>query len=245
MPSATVCFSALIAAPAHTPNTSRPRPPNPDTFLLLPLRRRAADATALWSTWALSSHMSDDSMTSTHDEDCDMLVIGSGVGGSVVALQLTKKRYRTGLLVVGRRSPDEHFAEEVWDIKRFAWAPLGLKGTRRILWLPRVVIHGHFVNRCWRGILDKQSQYLPLLSAALGCLRRAMRRCTAAYSATEGRSSPSNSLAGLPWHEFIRRVAAAEADAERAQSSVHIFLRTASERPSRHRRSRLEESTLR
>ena len=29
-----------------------------------------------------------------------MLVIGSGLGGSVVALQLTKKRYRTGLLAV-------------------------------------------------------------------------------------------------------------------------------------------------
>ena len=79
-----------------------------------------------------------------HDEDCDMLVIGSGLGGSVVALQLTKKRYRTGLLAAGRRSPDEHFAEAAWDIKRFACAPLGLKGTRRILWLPRVVIHAGF-----------------------------------------------------------------------------------------------------
>ena len=63
-----------------------------------------------------------------HDEDCDMLVIGSGLGGSVVALQLTKKRYRTRLLAVGRRSPDKHATEAAWDIKRFAWAPLGLKG---------------------------------------------------------------------------------------------------------------------
>jgi len=183
-----------------------------------------------------------------------MLVIGSGLGGSVVALQLTKKRYRTRLLAIGRRSPDEHFAEEVWDIKRCAWAPLGFNGTRRILWLPRIVIHAgfgvagysrvlqrirnsrlstncdgaastdtesldqdsHFVNRCGRGILNMQSQYPPLLSAGLRCLRRAMRRCTAASSATEGRSSPSSSLEGLTWHEFIRRVAAAEADAERA-----------------------------
>ena len=43
-----------------------------------------------------------------------------------------------------------------------------------------------------------------------------MRRCAAASSAAAGRSSPSSSLAGLPWHEFVRRVAAAEADAERA-----------------------------
>jgi hypothetical protein len=74
----------------------------------------------------------------------------------------------------------------------------------------------HLVNRCRRGILNKRSQYLPLLSGRLGCVRRAMRRRTAATSATKGRGSPSNSLAGLPWHEFIRRVAAAEAEAERA-----------------------------
>jgi hypothetical protein len=74
--------------------------------------------------------------------------------------------------------------------------------------------HDHLVNRCWRGILNKRSQYLPLLSAGLGCLRRAMRRRTPASSAAAGRCSPSNSLAGLPWHEFIRRVAAAEAVAE-------------------------------
>src|ERR1700754_4955358 len=67
-----------------------------------------------------------------HDDDCDMLVIGGGLGGSVVALQLTKKRSRTRLLAVGRRSLDEHFAEAAWDIKRFAWAHLGLKGARII-----------------------------------------------------------------------------------------------------------------
>ena len=49
-----------------------------------------------------------------------------------------------------------------------------------------------------------------------------MRRCTAPSSAAAERSSASSSLTGLPWHEFVRRVAAAEADAERAQSSVHI-----------------------
>jgi len=50
-----------------------------------------------------------------HDEDCDMLVIGS-----VVAPKLTKRRYRTRLLAVGRRSLDEHSTEAAWDIKRFA-----------------------------------------------------------------------------------------------------------------------------
>ena len=76
-----------------------------------------------------------------HDEDCDMLVIGSGLDGRVVALQLTKKRLRTRLSAVGSRSPDDPFAEAAWDIKRIAWAPLGLEGARRVFWLPRVVIH--------------------------------------------------------------------------------------------------------
>ena len=157
-----------------------------------------------------------------HDEDCDMLVIGSGLGGSVVALQLTKKRYRTRLLAVGRRSPDEHFTEAAWDIKRFAWAPLGLKGTRRILWLPKVVIHAGFgvvgCSRVLQRIRNSRSSTNCdcAASTVLGCLRMAMRRCTAASSAAAGRSNPSSSLAGLPWHEFVRRVAAAEADAERA-----------------------------
>jgi hypothetical protein len=41
-------------------------------------------------------------------------------------------------------------------------------------------------------------------------------RAAASSAAADQERSPSDSLAGLPWHEFIRRVAAAEADAERA-----------------------------
>jgi hypothetical protein len=41
-------------------------------------------------------------------------------------------------------------------------------------------------------------------------------RAAASSTAADQERSPSHSLAGLPWHEFIRRVAAAEADAERA-----------------------------
>jgi hypothetical protein len=95
----------------------------------------------------------------------------------------------------------------------------------------------HLVNRCWRGILKKQRQYLPPLSAGVGCLRRGMRRRTAASSATEGRCSPSNSLAGLPWHEFIRRVAAAEAEAERA-AILHAHLYYGCPPPPAHPRER-------
>jgi hypothetical protein len=158
-----------------------------------------------------------------------MLVIGSGLGGSVVALQLTKKRYRTRLFALGRRPPDENFADAAWELKRFAWAPLGLKGTRHILWLPKVVIHaGVCLVGCLRVLHRIRNSRVSTncdcaASTVLGYLRRAMRWCTAASAAAAGRSSPSDSLAGLPWHEFVRRVAAAEADAERA-ATIHAHL---------------------
>ena len=232
-----------------------------------------------------------------HDEDYDMLVIGSGLGGRVAALQLTKKKNRTRLLAVGGRSPDGHFAETSWDIKRFAWAPLGLKGTRRIFWLPKVMVHAgvgvvgcsrvlqrmwksrsstncdctastdseslpgpsrplhprvapwrlptrlqsvcggvdqdvsiadrddHFVNRCWRSILSKQSRCLPLLSAGLGCLRRAMRwRAAASSTAADQERSPS-----IPSRVYLGTNSSDASPPPRPtpsapQSAVHIFL---------------------
>ena len=39
------------------------------------------------------------SRNGAHDEDCDMLVIGSGLGGRVAALQLTKKAVYAGPIV--------------------------------------------------------------------------------------------------------------------------------------------------
>ena len=38
--------------------------------------------------------------------DYDVLVIGSGFGGSVTALRLTEKGYRVGVLEAGRRFDD-------------------------------------------------------------------------------------------------------------------------------------------
>ena len=71
----------------------------------------------------------------------DVLVVGSGFGGSVTALRLTEKGYRVGVLEAGRRWADEDFAETSWDLKRFVWAPkLGLKGIQRIHVLPDIVV---------------------------------------------------------------------------------------------------------
>ena len=81
------------------------------------------------------------SAVSAEGDDYDVLVIGSGFGGSVTALRLTEKGYRVGVLEAGRRWADEEFAATSWDLKRFVWAPkLGLMGVQRIHALPDVVI---------------------------------------------------------------------------------------------------------
>ncbi len=73
--------------------------------------------------------------------DYDVLVIGSGFGGSVTALRLTEKGYRVGVLEAGRRFEDADFARTSWDARKFLWAPkLGCKGIQRIHMLRDVII---------------------------------------------------------------------------------------------------------
>ncbi len=74
----------------------------------------------------------------THD--FDVLVIGSGFGGSVSALRLAEKGYRVGVLEAGRRFADADFAKTSWHLRDFLWAPrLGLTGIQRIHVLKDVV----------------------------------------------------------------------------------------------------------
>ena len=77
----------------------------------------------------------------TSGQHCDVLVVGSGFGGSVTALRLTEKGYRVGVLEAGRRWADEDFAQHTWDVKPYMWVPrLGLKGIQRIHLLPDVLV---------------------------------------------------------------------------------------------------------
>lgn len=115
--------------------------------------------------------------------DTDVLVIGSGFGGSVAALRLAEKGYRVTVLEAGRRFADDDFAETSWDLKNFLWAPkVGMYGIQRIHMLKDVMILAgagvgggslnyantlyvppevFFRDRQWGHITDWQAELLP------------------------------------------------------------------------------------
>jgi len=74
-----------------------------------------------------------DSRPNSEVFDFDVLVVGSGFGGSVTALRLTEKGYRVGVVEAGPRFRDEDFSSGTFDLKRYLWAPaLGMYGIQRI-----------------------------------------------------------------------------------------------------------------
>lgn len=71
----------------------------------------------------------------------DVVVIGSGFGGSVAALRLREKGYSVAVLEAGRRFEDKDFPKTSWRLRKFLFAPaLGLYGIQRIHALPDVLI---------------------------------------------------------------------------------------------------------
>jgi cholesterol oxidase len=71
----------------------------------------------------------------------DVVIIGSGFGGSVAALRLAEKGYSVGVLEAGRRFADDEFPKTSWDTKRFLWAPaLGCYGIQRLDLLRNVLV---------------------------------------------------------------------------------------------------------
>ncbi|MFE9876563.1 GMC family oxidoreductase N-terminal domain-containing protein [Streptomyces sp. NPDC005784] len=73
--------------------------------------------------------------------DYDVIVVGSGFGGSVTALRLTEKGYRVGVLEAGRRFTRDTLPKNSWDIKNYLWAPrLGMYGIQRIHLLGNVMV---------------------------------------------------------------------------------------------------------
>ncbi|MDX2935544.1 GMC oxidoreductase [Streptomyces ipomoeae] len=73
--------------------------------------------------------------------DYDVIVVGSGFGGSVTALRLTEKGYRVGVLEAGRRFTRESLPKNSWDLKNYLWVPkLGMYGIQRIHLLGNVMV---------------------------------------------------------------------------------------------------------
>ncbi|GAA3291068.1 GMC family oxidoreductase [Dactylosporangium vinaceum] len=71
----------------------------------------------------------------------DVIVVGSGFGGSVSALRLTEKGYRVGVLEAGRRFADRDFAKTSWRLRDYLFAPaLGCYGILRMTLLPDVLV---------------------------------------------------------------------------------------------------------
>ena len=115
--------------------------------------------------------------------DFDVLVIGSGFGGSVAALRLTEKGYRVAVLEAGRRFTEKDFPKTSWRLSRFLFMPrLGLRGIQRIHALPDVLVlagagvgggslvyantlyqppDSYFEDLQWRHITDWKSELLP------------------------------------------------------------------------------------
>ena len=74
----------------------------------------------------------------------DVVVIGSGFGGSVSALRLAEKGYKVLVLEKGKRYEAKDFPKTNWNLKKFLWMPnLFLYGIQCITLLKNIfILHG-------------------------------------------------------------------------------------------------------
>jgi cholesterol oxidase len=73
--------------------------------------------------------------------DYDVVIIGSGFGGSVAALRAAEKGYRVGVMEAGKRWRDEDLPKSQWHLPGFLWFPAAeLYGIQRVEYLDDVLV---------------------------------------------------------------------------------------------------------
>ncbi len=134
--------------------------------------------------------------------DADVIVVGSGFGGSVAAMRAADKGYRVIVLEAGRRFADEDFAKTSWDLGSYVFAPrLGLWGVQRVHALHDVVVlagagvgggslnygctlfrppRSYFEDPAWAHITDWEAELAPHYEVAERMLGVSDARCSQA-----------------------------------------------------------------
>ncbi len=130
----------------------------------------------------------------------DVLVIGSGFGGSVSALRLAEKGYTVGVLEAGARFEDDDLPQTSFDAKKYLFAPAaGCYGIQRIDMVKDCLIvagagvgggslvyantlyeplDAFYRDPSWSGITDWRSELAPYFDQAkrmLGVVQNPLR----------------------------------------------------------------------
>ncbi len=122
------------------------------------------------------------------EHEFDVVIIGSGFGGSVSALRLSEKGYKVAVIEAGRRFEDKDFPKTSWRLNKFLYFPrLGLNGIQRIHFLKDVLIlcgagvgggslvyantlyvppNSYFEDKQWSGITDWKTELEPFYDLA-------------------------------------------------------------------------------
>ncbi len=115
--------------------------------------------------------------------DYDVVIVGSGFGGSVSALRLVEKGYSVLVIEAGRRFTEQTLPTTSWRVRDYFWAPkLGCTGIQRIMPLRHTVVlagagvgggslvyantlyvppEPFFRDRQWGDVSDWQSELAP------------------------------------------------------------------------------------